>query len=130
MMEEQQGYIDLKSFKIMVDGKKVFDEDRRIGEVDNANWLLRKLFKIIHIDLKNKGHSIMLIPKKRYLSCILWNIFGRKYEISTSTLQDYGTLILKGTMRFSDISRMSYNVFRTRLGIQRPKVEETDNVEN
>lgn len=114
MMEEQQGYIDLKSFKIMVDGKKVYDENMRIGKVDNANWLLRKLFKIIHIDLRNKGQSITIYPKKRYISCILWNLLGREFKISTSTLQNYGTLSLKGPMHFTDISRMSYNIFRTK----------------
>ena len=77
-------YADLSKFKILVDGKPVFDNSRgfRIIPVENATLLLKLLFKIYYVEI-GRITKITLIPRYKYLSCVLWNIFGKDYQISS-----------------------------------------------
>jgi hypothetical protein len=110
-MNYTQGYIDLNNMSIFLNGKAVYKTDKlRIDFNIPVNWLLQKLFKIVYIEVKNCGKGIMLFPKYRYLSCILWNLSGGNYTINL----DVGTL--SGRFKISDITRKSFELVRIKGG--------------
>ena len=97
-----QQYIDTNQMSILVDGKTVYKANKlKIDRVVNTNWLLKKLFNVVHIWVNGCGRGIMIFPKYGVISCIIWNMFGGKFKVSI----DFFTL--KGTLKIKDITRKS-----------------------
>ena len=110
-MNYTQSYLDLSDMSILVNGKSVYKADKlRINFNISANRLLQKLFKVVYIEVKNCGKGIMLFPKYKYLSCILWNLSRGQYTINL----DYCTL--SGRFKISDITRKSFELVRIKEG--------------
>lgn len=100
---DTQQYTDINQMSISVDGKTVYKANKlKIDRVVNTNWLLNKLFKVVHIWINGCGRSIMIFPKYGVKSCLAWNMFGGKFEVSI----DFFTL--KGTFKIEDITRKSF----------------------
>ena len=102
-----QQYIDTNQMSILVDGKAVYKVNKlKIDRIVNTNWLLRKLFRVVHIWINGCGRSIMIFPKYGAISCVVWNIFGGKFEASV----DFFTF--NGTFKIEDITRKSFRLVR------------------
>ena len=102
-------YIDVNQMSISVDGKTVYKSNKlKIDRDVNANWLLKKLFKVVHIWVNGCGRSIMIFPKYGTISCRIWNMFGGKFKIS----KDFITF--SGTFKIEDITRKSFRLIRTK----------------
>ena len=102
---DTQQYIDINQMSISVDGKTVYKSNKlKIDRVVNTNWLLKKLFKVVHIWINGCGRGIMIFPKYGIISCIVWNMFGDKFEVSI----DFFTL--KGTFKIKDITIKSFKL--------------------
>ena len=102
-----QQYIDTNQMSILVDGKAVYKANKlKIDRIVNTNWLLRKLFRVVHIWINGCGRSIMIFPKYGAISCIVWNMFGSKFEVSV----DFFTF--KGTFKSEDITRKSFRLVK------------------
>lgn len=92
---------------ILVDGKTVYKANKlKIDRNVNTNWLLKKLFKVVHIWISGCGRSIVIFPKYGVKSCLAWNMFGGKFEVS----KDFFTL--KGTFKIEDITRKSFRLVK------------------
>ena len=106
-MDNNFGYVDLNNFKMYVDGKKVFDRSKNyfVEEVTNCNWLLKKLFKVMHIHFDN-SEGIYLFPKDKR-SWILWNLLGYEWKISNRGIT------ISGKMKFEGYEKR-YCLMRTR----------------
>lgn len=105
--EESLHYIDVNQMSISVDGKAVYKSNKlKIDRDVSANWLLKKLFKVIHIWVNGCGESIMIFPKDGVKSCLAWNMFGGKFKIS----KDFVTF--SGTFKIEDITRKSFRLIR------------------
>ena len=98
---------DLNDFKIFVNNKKVYDKTMRISNVENANKLLKLLFKIVHIEIFDKGQSIFITPKSKW-SCLIWNIIGKNYFIKSNGIE------LRGSFYIEDITKKHFTLFKTR----------------
>ena len=102
-----QQYIDTNQMSILVDGKAVYKANKlKIDRIVNTNWLLRKLFRVVHIWINGCGRSIMIFPKYGVISCTVWNMFGGKFEVSI----DFFTF--KGTFKVEDITRKYFRLVR------------------
>ena len=100
-------YIDVNQMSISVDGKAVYKSNKlNIDRDVSANWLLKTLFKVVHIWVNGCGRSIMIFPKYGVKSCLVWNMFGGKFEIS----KDF--LTFKGTFKIEDITRKSFRLVK------------------
>ena len=109
-MIDNNGYFDLSNMSISIDGHKVYKFGKlRINKICGGNWLLKKLFKIVHIEIFDVGQSITIYPKYGEKSCRLWNLLGNKYFINSNGLS------LKGTMKFDDYSKSAYRIFKTKV---------------
>ena len=107
---DTQQYTDINQMSISVDGKTVYKANKlKIDGVVNTNWLLKKLFKVVHIWINGCGRGIMIFPKYGVISCIIWNMFGGKFEVSI----DFFTL--KGTFKIEDITRKSFTLVEIKL---------------
>ena len=103
------GTVDARLTSILVDGKTVYKANKlKIDRDVNANWLLKKLFKVVHIWVNGCGRSIMVFPKYGVASCLAWNMFGGKFKIS----KDFFTFA--GTFKIEDITRKSFKLIRTK----------------
>jgi len=104
-MNYTQGYIDLNNMSILVNGKSVYKANKLTIDRDvNANWLLKKLFKVVHIWVNGCGRSIMIFPKYGVISCLVWNMFGGKFKVS----KDFFTF--EGIFKIGDITRKSFRL--------------------
>ena len=102
-----QQYIDTNQMSILVDGKAVYKANKlKIDRIVSTNWLLRKLFRVVHIWINGCGRSIMIFPKYGVISCVVWNILGCKFEVSV----DFFTF--NGTFKIEDITRKSFRLVR------------------
>ena len=100
-----------QEMSILVDGKTVYQANKlKIDRYVSANWLLKKLFKVVHIWINGCGRSIMIFPKYGTWSCKIWNMFGGKFEIS----KDFFTF--KGTFKIGDITRKSFRLVKIKEG--------------
>ena len=100
-------HIDLSKMYIFVDGKTVYKSNKlKIDRDVNANWLLKKLFKIVYIWVNGCGESIMIFPKYGRLSCIMWNLSGGKYTI------DNNLNSIMGKFKITDIKRKSFRLIK------------------
>ena len=96
---------DINEMSILVDGKTVYKANKlKIDRAVNANWLLKKLFKIVYIWINGCGRSIVIFPKYGVKSCLAWNMFGGKFKIS----KDFVTF--EGTFKIGDITRKSFRL--------------------
>ena len=103
------GAVDTSLMSILVDGKAVYKANKlKIDRDVNANWLLKKLFKVVHIWVNGCGRSIMVFPKYGTISCLVWNMFGGKFKVS----KDFFTF--SGTFKITDITRKSFRLIRTK----------------
>lgn len=76
-MINEDSAIDTNQMSILVDGKAVYKANKlKIDRIVNTNWLLRKLFRVVHIWINGCGRSIMIFPKYGAISCIVWNILA------------------------------------------------------
>lgn len=102
-----QEYIDINQMSILVDGKTVYKPNKlKIDRDVNANWLLKKLFKVVHIWVNGCGRSIMIFPKYGVKSCLAWNMFGGKFKVS----KDFFTF--SGAFKIEDITRKSFRLVK------------------
>ena len=102
-----QQYIDTNQMSILVNGKAVYKANKlKIDRSVNTNWLLRKLFRVVHIWINGCGRSIMIFPKYGVISCIVWNMFGGKFEASV----DFFTF--NGTFKIEDSTRKSFRLVK------------------
>ena len=109
--EELDTQWDCSLMSILVDGKAVYKANKlKIDRDVNANWLLKKLFKIVYIWINGCGRSIIIFPKYGVKSCLAWNMFGGKFKIS----KDFFTFA--GTFKITDITRKSFRLIRTKEG--------------
>ena len=100
-------YIDVNQMSILVNGKTVYKPNKlKIDRNVNTNWLLKKLFKVVHIWVNGCGRSIMIFPKYGVTSCLAWNMFGGKFKIS----KDLFTF--SGTFKIWDITRKSFGLVK------------------
>ena len=103
------GAFDKSLMSILVDGKAVYKANKlKIDRDVNANWLLKKLFKVVHIWVNGCGRSIMIFPKYGVASCVAWNMFGGKFKVS----KDFFTFA--GTFKITNITRKSFRLIRTK----------------
>lgn len=99
-------YIDINKMSILVDGKTVYEPNKlKIDRDVNANWLLKELFKVVHIWV-NGCSSIIIFPKYGVKSCLAWNMFGGKFKVS----KDLSTI--SGTFKITDITRKSFRLVK------------------
>lgn len=104
-------YIDVNKMSILVNGKTVYKANKLIIDRNvSTNWLLKKLFKVVHIWVNGCGRSIMIFPKYGVTSCLAWNMFGGKFKIS----KDFFTF--SGTFKIEDITRKSFRIIRIKEG--------------
>ena len=104
-------YIDVNQMSVSVDGKAVYKSNKlKIDRDVNANWLLKKLFKVVHIWVNGCGRSIIIFPKYGVKSCLAWNMFGGKFKIS----KDFFTF--SGTFKIGDITRKSFRLVKIKEG--------------
>ena len=100
---------DCCQMSMLVNGKTVYKAGKlKIDRVVSANWLLKKLFKIVYIWVNGCGRSIMIFPKYGIKSCLAWNMFGGKFKVS----KDLFTF--EGTFKIEDITRKSFRLIRTK----------------
>lgn len=100
-------YTDVNQMSISVDGKAVYKTNKlKIDRDVSANWLLKKLFKVVHIWVNGCGSSVMIFPKYGVKSCLAWNMFGGKFKIS----KDFFTFA--GTFKIGDITRKSFRLVK------------------
>lgn len=100
-------YIDVNQTSISVYGKAVYKSNKlKIDRDVNANWLLKKLFKVVHIWVNGCGRSIIIFPKYGVKSCLAWNMFGGKFKVS----KDFFTF--KGAFKIEDITRKSFRLVK------------------
>lgn len=100
-------YIDVNQMSILVDGKTVYKANKlNIDRDVNANWLLKELFKVVHIWINGYGRSIIIFPKYGVKSCLAWNMFGGKFKVS----KDLSTI--SGTFKITDITRKSFRLVK------------------
>ena len=106
-----QHYIDINKMPISVDSKAVYKPNKlKIDRDVNANWLLKELFKVVHIWVNGCGRSIMIFPKYGVKSCLAWNMFGGKFKVS----KDFFTI--SGTFKIGDITRKSFRLIKIKEG--------------
>ena len=104
-------YIDVNQMSILVDGKTVYKSNKlKIDRDVNANWLLKELFKVVHIWVNGCGRSIMIFPKYGAISCHIWNMFGGKFKISKDLF------IFSGVFKIGDITRKSFRLVKIKEG--------------
>ena len=109
--EELDTQWDCIQMSILVDGKAVYKANKlKIDRDVNTNWLLKKLFKVVHVWVNGCGRSIMIFPKYGVASCLAWNMFGGKFKIS----KDFFTF--SGTFKIWDITRKSFRIIRIKEG--------------
>lgn len=100
-------YMDINKMSILVDGKTVYKPNKlKIDRDINANWLLKELFKVVHIWVNGCGRSIMIFPKYGVKSCLAWNMLGGKFKVS----KDFFTI--SGTFKIGDITRKSFRLVK------------------
>lgn len=100
-------YIDVSQMSISVDGKAVYKANKlKIDRDVNANWLLKKLFKVVYIWVNGCGRSIMIFPKYEVASCLAWNMFGGKFKVSKDLF------IFSGTFKIEDITKKSFRLVK------------------
>ena len=105
------GAVDTSLMSILVNGKAVYKANKlKIDRDVNTNWLLKKLFKVVHVWVNGCGRSIMIFPKYGVASCLAWNMFGGKFKVS----KDFFTFA--GTFKIGDITRKSFRLVRTKEG--------------
>ena len=100
-------YIDVNQMSISVDCKTVYKANKlKIDRDVNANWLLKELFKVVHIWVNGCGRSIIIFPKYGVKSCLAWNMFGGKFKVS----KDLSTI--SGTFKITDLTRKSFRLIK------------------
>lgn len=98
---------DFSQMSILVNGKTVYKANKlKIDQNVSANWLLKKLFKIVYIWVNGCGRSIMIFPKYGTWSCIVWNMFDGKFKVSKDFFN------LAGTFKIEDITRKSFRLVK------------------
>ena len=98
---------DCGQTSILVNGKTVYKANKLKIDMDvSANWLLKKLFKIVYIWVNGCGRSIMIFPKYGIWSCIVWNLSGGKFKVSKDFFN------FAGTFKIEDITRKSFRLVK------------------